>query len=471
MANSQLIFSARTEREKSGKSRRQFLKTLAVLCIGKSSAQSSFDVGAIDSYLDPYVRSGNFAGSVLIERSGRVVFEKAYGLADREKRVRNASTTLFHIASISMQFTAAAALRLVDQGSMSLSTHVSDVVSGIAGGDKITIRDLLMERSGLADINDLPDYGEILQHHQTPASVVAKIKGRPLLFEPGSKFLHEEHSAYNLLALIVETKTGLPFAAAMEKLVFQPAELSRTSVDDDATPIPPEVAKGYQPDGVYGLRPAAPIHWSAKTGNASVLTNTRDEARWVRAVFGNRLLKEASRQAILDTSQKVGYGWFRSVSARYHETIYYMNGRAPGFASFVLYLPHEQMSVIVFSNIYSSATTTIGYDIAAISLGLSYERFQPSERAPNAEQIKTCTGTFQFGPDFYQPNAEVALIANGSELSLRWPSGDISPLIPLGRDRFMDRSYWEEINLERNAAGFPKAIVYDHFRGNPTRRK
>jgi hypothetical protein len=54
---------------------------------------------------------------------------------------------------------------------------------------------------------------------------------------------------------------------------------------------------------------------------------------------------------------------------------------------------------------------------------------------------------------------------------LRWPSGDISPLIPLDRDHFMDRSYWAKINIERDAAGFPKTIVYDDFRGNVTGRK
>src|SRR5437870_4922388 len=254
------------------------IKTLAVivLCINKSSAPNGLDLVAIDSYLNPYVQGGNFAGNVLVERNGRVIFERAYGFANREKRVRSTSTTRFHIASISMQFTAAAVLRLVDKGSISLSTPVSELVSGIAGGDKITIRDLLMERSGLPDINDLPDYSDVLKHHQTPASLVAKIKGRPLLFEPGSKFLHEEHSAYNLLALIVETKTGLPFPVAMEKLVFRPAGLSKSYVDDDATPVTADVARGYQPDGVYALKPATPIHWSAKTGNASGVTTARD---------------------------------------------------------------------------------------------------------------------------------------------------------------------------------------------------
>jgi D-alanyl-D-alanine carboxypeptidase len=440
----------------------------ALLCVGKSSAQRASVTAAIDSYLRPYVRSGNFAGVVLVEKNGRVTFAKAYGFADREHRIRNTGPTRFHIASVSMQFTAAAVLRLVDEGSISLDSHVGDLVPGIAGADQITVRDLLTERSGLPDINDLADYSDVLQHHQTPASLIAKINNRPLLFEPGSKFLHEEHSAYNLLALIVEKKTGLPFAEAIAKLVFKPIHLAASGADDDSTKGAQNIAKGYQPDGVYGLKPATPIHWSAKTGNASIFTTAGDQARWVDALLADRLLKARSRELILDTSQRVGYGWFRGLNKRFNQTAYSMNGRAPGFASFVLYLPHEQTTVVVFSNIYSSATTTIGYDVGAISVGLSYEPFHPREPAPSPSELKTCTGKFQFGPDFYQPNAVVAVIASGSELSMRWPSGDISPLIPLNRDRFVDRAYWEEINIERDADGLPKTIVYGHFRGNAT---
>ena len=440
----------------------------ALLCVGKSSAQSAPITASIDSYLRPYVRSGNFAGVILVEENGRATFEKAYGFADRERRIRNSAATRFHIASVSMQFTAAAVLRLVDEGSISLDTHVGDLVPGLAGADKITVRDLLTERSGLPDINDLADYSDVLQHHQTPASLIAKINSRPLLFEPGSKFLHEEHSAYNLLALIVEKKTGLPFAEAIAKLVFQPIRLSASGADDDSPKNAQNMAKGYQPDGAYGLKPATQIHWSAKTGNASIFTTARDQARWMNALLADRLLKARSRELILDTSQRVGYGWFRGFKQRFNQTAYSMNGRAPGFASFVLYLPHEKTTVIVFSNIYSSATTTIGYDVAAISLDLPYEPFHLREPAPSPPELKTCRGTFQFGPDFYQPNAEVVLIASGSELSMRWPSGAISPLIPLSRDHFLDRSYWAEIHIERDAAGLPKAIVYDHFRGNAT---
>src|SRR5437763_1292722 len=141
----------------------------------------------------------------------------------------------------------------------------------------------------------------------------------------------------------------------------------------------------------------------------------------------------------------------------------------PGFASFVLYLPREKVTVVVFSNIYSSATTAIGYDIAAIVRGLPYETFHTSDPPPSAAELGTCTGTFQFGRDFYQPNAQVALVTEGHELTLRWPEGSLSPLIPVGRDQFVDRAYWEQVKVERDAKGEPMGLAYGSFHGSAVR--
>jgi CubicO group peptidase (beta-lactamase class C family) len=431
-----------------------------------SSASDRDIVKQIDAYLAPYVQSGNFSGTVLVEKRRHIVFLKGYGFADREHRVVNTKDTRFHIASVSMQFTATAVLRLVDEGQINLDSSLTTLLPGTPGAEKITVRDLLMERSGLPDINELPDYNEILQHHQTPASLVAKIEGRPLLFEPGSKYQHEEHSAYNVLALLVEKYTGVPFAQAVQGLVFHPKNLKSSGVDDDSVTPALDIALGYEPEGVSGLKPARTIHWSAKTGNASIYTTVTDESRFVDALFSAQLLRPSTLNLILDTSQRVGYGWFRGLNQRFGQAAFYMNGRAPGFASFVLYLPHDQTTVVVFSNIYSSATTSIGYDLAAIALRLPHDTFQPSDPAPSANVLKTCTGAFQFGPDFYQANAQVTVAANDRELSLQWPSAEVSPLIPMGNDRFMDRSYWEEVKIERNPAGQPIALLYGKFRGN-----
>jgi CubicO group peptidase (beta-lactamase class C family) len=445
---------------------RIILLLLSVVFSGREIlAQESTLAERIDAYLRPYVQSGNFSGAVLAKDNGKNVFEKAYGFADREHKVSNTMETRFHIASVSMQFTAAAVLRLVDEGKLSLDTHVGEFAPGIQGAEKITVRDLLEERSGLPDINILPEYNDLLQQHQTPASLIAKIEGQPLLFEPGTKFLHEEHSAYNLLALIVEKKTGLPFAAAVKSLVFQPAHLQASGVDDDSNAGGAKMAIGYQPEGTYRVSAATAIHWSGKTGNASVYTTVGDETTWMETLFGGQLLSSSSREAMLDISLPVGYGWFKRENKRFTQTAYAMNGRAPGFGSFVLYLPRERISVVVFSNIYSSATTTIGYDVAAIVRGLPYETFHPSDPPPSAAELKTCTGRFQFGADFYQANAQLAVVIQGQELSLRWPGGSVSPLIPVGRDQFVDRSYWEQVKIERDASGQPIGLAYGSFHG------
>jgi D-alanyl-D-alanine carboxypeptidase len=247
--------------------------------------------------------------------------------------------------------------------------------------------------------------------------------------------------------LIVETKTGLPFSAAVKKLVFDPLGLSRSFIDDDSIPLV-DMAEGYEPVDLEDLQPATSIHGSAKAGNASVVATTRDEARWVNLLFDGQLLKEDSRNAILNSPDGIGCGWFRKQSDRYHETIYSMNGRAPGFSSFVIYLPQEQITVVVFGNVYSSATTPMGYELAAISLHIPHETFQPA-KALSADQLKACTGSFQFGPDFYQANAAITLVEGGNKLWLRWPSGSTAALIPQSETSFIDRSYWVEVKIQR----------------------
>src|SRR5215469_4803835 len=443
--------------------RKQVASVIISLGALRCFAQSDSHRAEIDKYLQPYLQSKNFSGAVLVSNDGKEVFKKAYGFANRENRVRNTAETRFHIASVSMQFTAAAVLRLVDSGSIKLDDRVGTLVAGIEGAEQITVRDLLMQRSGLPDINGFPHYAEVLQHHQTPSSLVAKIEGKPLLFEPGSKYLHEEHSAYNLLALIVEKKTGMPFAAAVEQLVFRPAGLSQSGLDDDSLPATPQIANGYEPEGTDGLKPAQAIHWSAKTGNGSAYTTVNDAVRWVDALFSGYFLSTASRGLVLDTSTRVGYGWFRGQNKRLGDTAYYMNGRAPGFSSFVLYLPDPRLTVIVLSNIYSSATTTMGYDLAALFLGRQYQSLHCRKITPAV--LKRYIGAFQFGSDFYPANATVNLALRGDALVMLWQSGETSVLIPLGNDRFVDRSYWTEVQIERDASEKPQALIYDQFRG------
>ena len=205
----------------------------------------------MESYLKPFVQSQNFAGSVLVVRGKKTTFARSYGFGDRETRRANTLSTRFHIASMSMQFTAAAVMQLIDQGKLTLATSVATLVDGIPNGSKITIRDLLAETSGLPDLNGMPEYSDILKRHQTAASLVAGVKGKPPASEPGGLSRGEEHSAYNLLALIVERQTGLSFRDAVRTLVFAPLHMDGSDVDDDSLSTA-GIAKGYTPEGVSG---------------------------------------------------------------------------------------------------------------------------------------------------------------------------------------------------------------------------
>jgi CubicO group peptidase (beta-lactamase class C family) len=442
----------------------------ATTVVTRLSAQQPTLASAIDAYMEPYVASSNFAGQVLVRRRGKVIYERNFGEADRERRIPNTANTRFHVASVSMMLTSAAALRLVDHGKLSLDTRVSEIIPSLRGGERITIRNLLEQRSGVSDINSRPDYADIIQHRQTPASLVAFVSNDSLLFAPGSKYAHEEHSAFNILALIIERKTGLDFPHAMQRLLFAPARMAHSAVDDDAGACR-DAARGYAPVGVSGIGAAQQIYWTAKAGNASACTTASDEARYVDEIFHGKLFGSATRALVVDTAgPPVGYGWFRRQSSRFGEFAYNMSGRAPGFASFVLYLPREDLTVVALSNIYSSSTGNIGNDIAAIALGLPYQPL--TIRAPllAADSLAIAAKRFTFSADFYQPNATLEFHQQGAEMFLRWPSGDLSPLIPLDRDHFIDRAYWEPVTIARGDGGVPLSITYGRFTGSPDRR-
>jgi hypothetical protein len=198
-----------------------------------------------------------------------------------------------------------------------------------------------------------------------------------------------------------------------------------------------------------------------------VCTTARDQAWWMRALAKGTLLSKSSREAMFDGTVPVGYGWFKR-NTQLGAIAYLMNGRAPGFSSFAAYIPRWDISVVVFSNIYSSATTTMGYDVMWIVLGRAVEPLKLGGTLWD-DPLKRCVGVFAFGEDFYQKNARLELKEADGYLALLWPSGDASALIPAGKDRFIDRSYWETVTIERDGAGAAVGMRYGEFRGAAVR--
>lgn len=435
--------------------------TFAMLALCQAlRANATVGGGEIDAFFRPYVTTNNFSGSVLVERGDTVLFARSYGFADSERRIPNQLGTRFHVASLSILFTSTAVLRLIDQGKLSFDTHVSDIVSGVPNGNAITVRELLEQDSGLPDINDLPDYDDLLRRHQTPESLVARIHGLAPFASPGGRSQHEEHSGQNLLALIIERETGLPFAQAMKAEVFGPLGMHDSGVDDDS-PIAGPVAQGHQLAGTFGLKAAPVVHWSAKSGNGSAYTTVSDEWKWFQGVVRGTLLSETSRDAMLETTD--GYGWERRQSARLSQTVYLVGGRSSGFSSFIEYVPGDNLAIIALTNIENAANPTIVQDLAALLYGKPFQPFRYGPVPPTL--VDHPVGTFVFGSDFYRPFATLRLTSDADGTTLNWPGGPTAPLLPIGEDEFIDRYYWIDVTVVRAKDGSLTELDYGTFKG------
>jgi CubicO group peptidase (beta-lactamase class C family) len=413
------------------------------------------------SYVQPYVKSGNFSGSILVLQDGKTLLRDSFGFSDISQQTPNTADTKFHVASLSMPFTAAAVMRLVEKGKLSLETKVSDIVPDVPNGAKITVRQLLQQNSNLPDANDQPDYDTLLASHQTPETLVQFIRGRTPLGEPGGKSQHEEHSAYNLLTLIVEKTSALPFKEAARREVFAPLGMRDSGIDDDS-PIPPPIARGYTEKGAVALEDAPHIHWSAKTGNGSAYSTINDERRWIAGFLSDKFLSESARQTMLND----GYGWESLPTSRIGVPIYFQTGQSPsGVSSELIYIPSLRAEIVILSNLEIPVAAPMGFDIAAMLAGGEYHDLVLPPAPMRIDEVAKVVGRYRFGPDFFRPNATLELARGGDGLILKWQGGLDAAVVIADDHHFIDRHYWVRFSVAEHTSGRGAELTYGKFKG------
>src|SRR5262245_40890765 len=193
-------------------------------------AQSSQSPGnlesKVDAYLKPYQSLSAFSGQVLMARGGRILLSKAYGMANYELEVANTTDTKIHIASLSKTFTAASILLLQQRGSLSVQEPLAKYLPDYPHGTEITIHHLLTHTSGIPDINGMPAYDTVSRYPQTPASLIAVFRDKPLMGAPGSRYRYS-NSNYNLLAFIIEKESGDSYGEFVRKNLLEPRSEER----------------------------------------------------------------------------------------------------------------------------------------------------------------------------------------------------------------------------------------------------
>ncbi|MFI6099888.1 serine hydrolase domain-containing protein [Lentzea sp. NPDC051213] len=190
----------------------------------------------MEEKLDEIARTTDFSGVVRVDRDGQV-FEKAYGMAHRGFGVPNTMDTRFGIASGCKGFTALTVVSLIEQGLLSLSTNVREVLGDDLPliDDAVTVEQLLSHRSGIGDyfdeevIKDISDYvlPVPVQHLRDIEQYLAVLGGFPQKFAPGTRFEYC-NGGFVVLALIAERVSGVPFHDLVLERVCKPAGLADT---------------------------------------------------------------------------------------------------------------------------------------------------------------------------------------------------------------------------------------------------
>ena len=401
----------------------------------------------LDQRVQEYAGRNLFSGVVLVARGDEILYEKAVGLADRTFQVPNTAATKFHIASVSKPITAAAILLLADRRKLSLTDPVSKFVLDFPNGEHITIEQLLTHYSGLADASSSAEYDDWSRFPQTPKSLVQHLAKLPPRSSPDTKFSYS-NSNYHLLALIIEKSSGQTYGEFLEANIFKPLRMSATAHHGEDSAIITDLASGYVPEGSDGFAKPPYFDWTAKTGNGSLYTTARDLLRFHRALQDGTLLKPQTVEQSYGfgrTDRKVGMFWFRR-QANGHRSVY-VGGSSPGFKAYFERFIDDDVAVIVLANTYIASTTPLADDIRAILWQKDAVLPPlPTRVAVSPEQLDQVIGDYQYGPDFYTPNARIRIEGRDGYL-VSISSGQSLPLVPVEGGVYFDRAYWSFIRF------------------------
>jgi CubicO group peptidase (beta-lactamase class C family) len=302
--------------------------------------------------------------SVAVVRDGRLVLAKGYGYANLAERVPASATTIYRLASITKEFTAAAILHLAERGRLSLDDPISDYLPDYPGdGQRITIRQLLSHTSGLSDASVLPLLEESGGVGIDRNELIDLVAAQPLDSEPGAEHSYS-NVGYILLGILIEHVTGRAYADYIVKEILRPLGLDRTFQCPDEQRPDNGWAHGY--DIQYGNWPRAlrlgrppafidppPIDMGVVSSAGALCSTATDLARWpglLRSFLDPGSFREMSRPTVLADGTEVPYGLGLQIRRFGSHPALSHGGVVNGFVSLLAEFPDDDLSVAMLVN-------------------------------------------------------------------------------------------------------------------------
>jgi len=436
----------------------------------------------IDTVFADLARPGWPGCAVAVVQDGRTIHARGYGLASLEHQVPIRPDTVFDIASVSKQFTAASIVLLAIENRLSLDDTIAKHVPEMAAtGRGVTLRQLLHHTGGLRDYLSLLVLAGLEERGvSTPAdalAILARQKG--VNFPPGTDYQYC-NSGFFLMSEVVRRVTGSSLALFAQERIFDPLGMRSTRFLEDQTLPVPRRATGYSAAGEDGFR--IDMSQYEQIGDGAVVTTVEDLARWDANFYdpkvgGPALLDRLQAPGSLADGTALHYGLGLSVDTFRGLRRVRHSGSWAGYRAEMARYPDERLSVICLCNLADAAPRLRAEKLAAIVLG---NRLAP-EAAPGEGQVGTDSAgagalpapgvppvpdTLLGGFRDSRSGEIVSLRHDGSVLRLAdW--GDEAEVVVRGVDRLAVPEWGEEIQIVPAAGGTPPRLIINGRSARP----
>lgn len=338
---------------------------------------------------------------VLIAKNGTLLYQKAYGFADKDKKIPMQTDMLFRTGSMGKQYTAIAVLQLVEKGRIRLQDSIQVYVKDFPHKTyPVTIENLLNHTSGIIDFQIIqnPDPAKVHDHY-TPKQGVDYFKDEPLLFKPGTAFQYS-NSNYYLLGYIIELVTGQPFGKYLQLHILGPAKLTHTFYIP-GNPVIHNMTPGYSRFDSKNWENAELEDTSILYSAGGLAATAGDVWKWHKALqqgklLGKPMLARAYTPAKLENGElsSYGYGWYiKNIDGL--KTIEH-SGSTDGYQTNEIWIPEKDLFVVTLFNGFESDMDwqTATNEIARAILGL-----QRKDLKLDSDSLKRFTGTYTFSTE------------------------------------------------------------------------
>jgi len=209
--------------------------TFGLLCCFSFLSAQQPDKVKLDSLFTALENREKGMGSVSVFYDGKEMYQRSYGYADVENKVKADAGTKYRIGSITKTFTATLVMKSIEEGMLSLSAKLDAFYPGIKNANKITIQHLLQHRSGISNFTDVADYMQWNTERHTKDELLERIMSGGIRFEPGEK-LEYSNSNYVLLTFILEDVTRKKISELLDEIIIRPCQLKNTYIGDGIDP-------------------------------------------------------------------------------------------------------------------------------------------------------------------------------------------------------------------------------------------